>query len=53
MAAVHEGWVKVGKRVQLKNKQYYLHQGGGDFWEGFGDFLAERKRQTFPTFNIW
>ncbi len=42
MAAVHEGWVKVGKRVQLKDKQYYLHQGDGDFWEGFGDFLAER-----------
>ena len=42
IAAVHEGWVKAGKRVQLKDKQYYLHQGEGDFWEGFGDFLAER-----------
>jgi hypothetical protein len=42
MAAMHEGWVKVGKRVQLKDKQYYLHRGNGDFWEGFGDFPAER-----------
>lgn len=42
IAVVHEGWVQVGKRVQLKDKQYYLHQGDGDFWEGFGDFLAER-----------
>jgi hypothetical protein len=42
IAVVHEGWDKAGKRVQLKNKQYYLHQGEGDFWESFGDFLAER-----------
>ena len=42
IAVVHEGWEKNGNRVQLKNKQHYLHTGGGDFWEGFGDFLAER-----------
>jgi hypothetical protein len=42
MAAVHEGWDNVGGRVQLKDKQYYLHPGKGDFWEGFGDFLAKR-----------
>lgn len=41
IAVVHEGW-ESGKRVQLKNKQQYLHKSGGDFWEGFGDFLAER-----------
>jgi hypothetical protein len=42
IAVVHEGWEKSGKRVRLKNKQHYLHTGGGDFWEGFGDFLVER-----------
>jgi len=42
IAVVHEGWEKSGKRVRLKNKQHYLHAGGGDFWEGFGDFLVER-----------
>jgi hypothetical protein len=42
IAVVHEGWEKNGKRVQLKNKQHYLHTGNGNFWEGFGDFLAER-----------
>jgi hypothetical protein len=42
IAVVHEGWEKTGKRVHLKNKQHYLHTSGGDFWEGFGDFLVER-----------
>ncbi|GCL72052.1 hypothetical protein PN4B1_19690 [Paenibacillus naphthalenovorans] len=42
IAVVHEGWEKNGKRVELKNKQYYLHTTSGDFWEGFGDFLVER-----------
>jgi hypothetical protein len=42
IAVVHEGWEKSGKRVRLKNKQHYLHTAVGDFWEGFGDFLAER-----------
>ncbi|MGG4033381.1 ISLre2 family transposase, partial [Paenibacillus cisolokensis] len=42
IAVVHEGWEKSGKRVRLKNKQHYLHTTGGNFWEGFGDFLAER-----------
>lgn len=42
IAVVHEGWEKSGKRVRLKNKQHYLHTAGGNFWEGFGDFLAER-----------
>ena len=42
IAVVHEGWEKNGKRVRLKHKQHYLHTGGGDFWEGFGDFLVER-----------
>jgi len=42
IAVVHEGWEKSGKRVRLKNKQHYLHTSGGDFWEGFGDFLVER-----------
>lgn len=42
IAVVHEGWVKNGKRVSLKHKQYYQHKDGGEFWEGFGDFLVER-----------
>jgi hypothetical protein len=42
IAVVHEGWEKNGKRVRLKHKQHYLHTGGGDFWEGFGDFLMKR-----------
>lgn len=40
IAIVHEGWERNGKRVQLKRKRYYLHQGDGDFCEGFGDFLV-------------
>jgi len=42
IAVVHEGWEQVGRRVQLKHKQYYLHTQKGDFWEGFADFLVER-----------
>jgi len=49
MATVHEGWEKRGNRVRLKNKQYYLHTDGGDFWEGFGDFLAERYEMDEET----
>lgn len=54
IAVVHEGWEKNGKRVSLRNKQYYLHEGGGDFWEGFGEFLTERyeiDEQTWLVVN--
>lgn len=52
IAVVHEGWQKNGKRVQLKNKQYYLHTAGGDFWEGFGDFLVERYEMDENTWLV-
>lgn len=52
IAVVHEGWEKNGKRMQLKNKQYYLHTGKGDFWEGFGDFLAERYEMDENTWLV-
>jgi len=42
IAVVHEGWERSGKRTRLKHKQHYLHTEEVDFWEGFGDFLAER-----------
>jgi len=54
IAVVHEGWEKNGKRVQLKNKQHYLHEDGGDFWEGFGAFLTQRyeiDEQTWLVVN--
>src|SRR5690606_24901907 len=42
IAIIHEGWERLGKRIQLKNKTHYLHTGSGStFWEGFGDFLIE------------
>lgn len=42
LAIIHEGWKHNGKRINLKNKTYYLHTRKGDtFWEGFGDFLKE------------
>jgi hypothetical protein len=41
IAAVHEGWEVNGKRVKLKNKRHYIHQGKESFWEGFETFLEE------------
>src|SRR5690606_29955379 len=42
IAIIHEGWERLGKRIQLKNKTHYLHTGSGStFCEGFGDFLIE------------
>ena len=36
IAIIHEGWERLGKRIQLKNKTHYLHTGSGStFWEGF------------------
>jgi len=52
IAVVHEGWEKQGERVELKNKQYYLHTGTGDFWEGFGDFLVERYEMDEHTWLV-
>ena len=52
IAVVHEGWERNGKRVQLKNKQHYLHQGAGHFWEGFGDFLVERYKIDEDTWLV-
>jgi hypothetical protein len=52
IAVVHEGWEQVGRRVRLRNKQHYLHRGEGDFWEGFGDFLAERYEIDEDTWLI-
>ena len=52
IAVVHEGWEQVGKRVRLRNKQHYLHRGKGEFWEGFGDFLAGRYEIDEDTWLI-
>ena len=41
IALVHQGWKKRGDRYELQNKQYYRHEGTGDFWEGFGEFILE------------
>lgn len=41
IAAVHEGWERNGKRMKLKNKRYYLHEGNGPFWEGLEAFLMD------------
>lgn len=42
IAAVHQGWIKNGKRVKLKGKRHYVHEeGSGPFWEGFETFLMD------------
>lgn len=39
IAAVHQGWEINGKRVSLKDKRHYIHQGKEPFWEGFETYL--------------
>lgn len=41
IVAVHQGWEKNGKRVQLKNKRHFVHDGKLPFWEAFEEFLVE------------
>lgn len=41
IAAVHQGWEVNGKRVSLKNKRHFVHQGKEPFWEEFETFLME------------
>src|SRR5690554_5813498 len=41
IAAVHQGWEVSGRRVRLKNKRHFVHEGNQPFWEAFEDFLIE------------
>lgn len=41
IAAVHQGWEINGKRVSLKEKRHFIHQGKQPFWEAFEEFLVE------------
>lgn len=41
IAAIHEGWKRSGKRVELVGKRHYHHTGKGPFWEGFEAFLMD------------
>lgn len=41
IAAVHQGWIVNGKRVSLKGKRHFIHQGKEPFWEAFEEFLIE------------
>ncbi|WP_264158224.1 UPF0236 family transposase-like protein [Priestia endophytica] len=41
IAAVHQGWEVNGKRVSLKGKRHFHHQGTGRFWEDFETFLVD------------
>jgi len=41
IALVHRGWEKRGDRYELQDKHYYRHEGKGDFWEGFGEFILQ------------
>lgn len=41
IAAVHQGWETNGKRVRLKNKRHFIHDGKQPFWEAFEDFLVD------------
>ncbi|WP_277949894.1 UPF0236 family transposase-like protein [Priestia endophytica] len=41
IAAVHQGWEVNGKRVSLKEKRHFHHQGTGRFWEDFETFLVD------------
>ncbi|MBY0053098.1 ISLre2 family transposase [Brevibacillus agri] len=41
IAAIHQGWEINGKRVSLKGKRHYVHQGKEPFWEGLETFLMD------------
>ena len=41
MAIVHEGWVREGRRVRLKAKRHFKHEGKEEFWSAFGEFLLK------------
>ncbi|MED4978959.1 ISLre2 family transposase, partial [Geobacillus stearothermophilus] len=37
--AVHEGWKRNGSQLELVNRRHYLHEGEGDVWERFEEWL--------------
>ncbi|KMY56585.1 UPF0236 family transposase-like protein, partial [Geobacillus stearothermophilus] len=37
--AVHEGWKRNGSQLELVNRRHYLHEGAGDVWERFEEWL--------------
>ncbi len=39
--AVHEGWRRNGSQLELVNRRHYLHEGPGDVWEGFEEWLMK------------
>lgn len=41
IAAVHQGWEVNRKRVKLKNKRHFVHNGKEPFWEAFEKFLTD------------
>ncbi|KYD14245.1 hypothetical protein B4135_2875 [Caldibacillus debilis] len=36
---VHEGWKRNGSRIEFVNQRHYVHEGKGEVWEGFEEFL--------------
>ncbi len=39
--AVHEGWERNGSQLKLVNPRLYLHEGPGDVWERFEEWLLK------------
>ncbi|QZT32998.1 ISLre2 family transposase [Caldalkalibacillus thermarum TA2.A1] len=41
IAVIHQGWETNGKRVRLKHKRHFVHDGEQPFWEAFEKFLMD------------
>ncbi len=39
--AVHEGWRRNGSQLELVNRRHCLHEGTGDVWERFEEWLMQ------------
>ena len=39
--AVHEGWKRNGSQLEFVNRRHYLHEGEGDVWERFEEWLMK------------
>jgi len=39
--AVHEGWKRNDSHIELVNQRHYLHEGPGDVWESFEEWLLD------------
>ena len=52
IAAVHQGWEVNGKRVTLKQKRHFVHDGEQPFWEAFEQFLVDEFEYEPPKHKL-